>query len=632
MGEIYLDDKQQDKAKAISTVFQQIVNAGSLQGNFGEFASPESPFVSLSNIDNEGEEIEKEELIKMMDKHVVEFTKCYEELTMTQDIDEDKARELLNDIGRACLTLEKIPEGTLTGEEKKEYLDKAKTVQNGLRVMLDEHERKMIENISRQKKLLFDNVEAQKTTAVPSSTQTVIDRRAILDQCQLDKENNDKSINAAVFNFENRFMSLAGMNGVWKTESPEQQPFTLDDIEQLKQCIEKLEQYEPSEEEKPVIDAYLGNLKTGLKQVEEALENCRNKLSNLTPEELALVSDELLQNKNSPDYASKFNGIADIYWTCYPPFGIKISFSSLFPNNESARRCDANFKEIFTLKTFKDISAQSLKEIHEHNINRLKQLRGQNQEKWKGNAPNITVIGGGPGGLTRGIVAGVLGTNWQVVEKRDRTKEGWSAKARKNVVKISGDESIQLLMFTGAVDSMIINQKAHLESRFIGMTIGSLEEALDESIKAVSDNHGKFVNAKATGIVTGYVEDETHKKTIVTTVNVEGREQLPTRTADIIAIAAGGIGEKSAGGIGIGEKVFGDKREDFSTETMMFAVNLSNCEELENENKYSNDYKPENPDDIEFTHRLYGGTIGTTGYATIAVSGDLTLPPKTGPL
>lgn len=525
----------------------------------------------------------------------------------------DQLTEKINAISSLKMKVERLPScDEQQDDEKIRLLQILDEIFNGLAVMQDTSESRLKQEISQQKAYLKNQdilPELQVNQAAES--QSFLKRVDILQKCDF---GGNEDVKNKIISFANRFLSLNPEAHTFRaSQDVENKPFYLSEISELEQCIEVLEKYPPKPEEKFTIESFLQDLRIGLIEVKEAQSLCAQ-MDNKEITSLLnsmIVDGKLLLPKKG---AGKIiNQLSDFYWAYSPPFGIKIEMSShlrrVMPDEE-AFELKATLQKILTFQVYQKLSPDDLREVQSHTLERLNRTRAVNRAKWEGHPARVNIVGGGPGGLARGIVASTLGANWQVVEMREREKEGWVKVARKNVVKIDSVEAVQFLLFSGVIETLLLEDKISIKkgldgSNYVMASIGSIEEAMTKALKSMEDEGGGMVSAQAVDIRTG-LNDEEH---LITEVIVKGEDQPDRAESDVVVLADG------AGGIA--SKIFGDTREALSNQTMMFAVNLENCQPGKKGEKYF--YTPP-PGQIKFDKVAIHGMLGSNAYATLLVS------------
>ncbi len=443
-------------------------------------------------------------------------------------------------------------------EEKQSFLIRIKEVRKGL----IEIEKKIEQNLKR---------EASEETTLPESL-------AFLNIARAES-------------FVYRFLSIS------------QKSFTRAEIEELDRLIAQLKE-SPKDRR---VEQILKELESGRKAIDEALERRALLLKRFDLPALAGKIQPLLakiQRKPRSDLNEwdllTFNKIADLYWGFNSPFGIQISLKDYLEIRQEKplmRNLQPGMAELISLNTYTRLSPNELKEVQRGAFQRLKRMRKESL-----GGPKVVIVGGGPGGLARGLLAASSGADWVLLEKRDRSIE------RKNVVKIEDGEAIELLLYFGAFESLLISESAlvkeeQLADDSISLPIGCLEEALAASLAQLTDEGGRIERGEAVDLRTG----EAEPGRLATEVIIKDKE--PKR-ADIIVFADGA---RSAMG-----KITLHEREPFSPQTMMFGINLKNCV------KISRSRTPYVPPDggIQFDFLVISGKLGKSGYATVVVRED----------
>lgn len=388
--------------------------------------------------------------------------------------------------------------------------------------------------------------------------------------------------NRRALSFVHRFLSLHESSHL-----PQQKPFTKKEIEELDALIARL---------KPTEQLY-HELAAGRQAITDAQAVCTELLQKVQLAKAAQAIPDLMakiQRKPRNDLKEMdiitLKRLADLYWGFNPPFGISISI-------DDYAKIQSGLESLFSLDTFLKLTPGERTELHKGAIDRIKRMR----QKQESPSPRVTIVGGGPGGLTRGLVAAASGAKWELIEKRERTE------GRKNVVKIDDAQVFKLLLYFGAADPLASSFKTQgLGGNVLNCSIGNLEAALVQSLSELTDANGKITTAQAVDVHSGVSESGQ----LTTEVLIKGEEK--GIKSDLVVFADGA---KS-----VGSKIIGSERETYSTPTTMFAISIENCKQIGKPSKEP--YVPLEGG-IEFDHTLFSGSAGKSGYATVAVKGEV---------
>jgi hypothetical protein len=234
--------------------------------------------------------------------------------------------------------------------------------------------------------------------------------------------------------------------------------------------------------------------------VESGISSAINTLLRMDKETLDML--KAFQNKEKPDSTQTqltwFTQSTALYWDLHNPFEIKIGaeiatktiLKALDERKSSSSTLLSGLdqEKIQELEKRAKLLSSAVDAVTNYAQGSIsKEIIGKNpkiaveakaaylKEKRKaiiaGQKPSVQVniIGGGPGGLTRALVAGIKGENATVIEKR-------SDYARQNVVKI---HETPITQFFGIHDRLLFNNKIDdLHSNSV--SIMDLEEALVE--------------------------------------------------------------------------------------------------------------------------------------------------------
>lgn len=394
--------------------------------------------------------------------------------------------------------------------------------------------------------------------------------------------------------------------------------FTLEDYKRLEEYEQQLVAILEKEPQNKHFKCLLTFIQTSKKEILIAFEY-RLKFLNMTK----WVN---LSNQNLTDLYKTFNTfsfsyslieldrtklntlkeLSDLYWVFYSPLGLKISiadFKIMLPFFKD-RLSQANQLEfhglidssmvfiqdlepdietmmnVILVENYPKLGSDNLKELRQHRLDQLENLRRENRQHQSN--PNITIIGGGPSGLIRGLTSHVLGANWQLVEKRRDQNEQWGEKGRKNYINVNSSIITASLMFFGVYDDLILRNRVEKnlelntskDEHLIQLQIGVLEESLHHSLKALQEKNGegKFIKGEIKSIITGEILDIKNNKLTKTEVSIKksepASEKEPPFYSDIIIAADGANGTTA--------KLLGISREKLSTETVLFVATLEN--------------------------------------------------------
>lgn len=310
-----------------------------------------------------------------------------------------------------------------------------------------------------------------------------------------------------------------------------------------------------------------------LKELQKIVKSNRQELINSITIKLDKINKfdfQFLEKSNPTDLCPKCH---DLYWSFNSPFETSIDFkdflqlchviksdknhplhSQVSKNSEQIEKLSEHGKKITHYGNgdgYREFYMKNPELAKAHKKEFIRSIRTTNLEKLKGKEPNVLIIGAGPGGLMRGLVGALKGVNTTIVEKRDTN-------TRSNMVKIS---NLKMLDFFGVRDHLITQNQIFLTDEFTSVSISSLQNALDDSIKTLFDGE---ISKK-----TGYEVSEIKSQDGKTVCNCKGKDKTEISFQPDIIVDSSGAGASVA-------KLIGNERKVVSSAKSMMVAAVFN--------------------------------------------------------
>jgi len=161
---------------------------------------------------------------------------------------------------------------------------------------------------------------------------------------------------------------------------------------------------------------------------------------------------------------------------------------------ELLKKASSQIKDITTGKQYNEMrnDPKLRREMIKAKNNFLKNKRAQNKQR-NNKSVSAIIIGGGPGGMIRSLVAGVKGHNSKVIEMRD-------SYTRDNMVKLSETPSMK---YFGVKDRLVEKGVIETGKSSVEVKLKDLEDTLDDIAKEIYGDEEYRVTGQVVDIVPG---------------------------------------------------------------------------------------------------------------------------------
>ncbi len=334
--------------------------------------------------------------------------------------------------------------------------------------------------------------------------------------------------------------------------------------------------------------ANLGQLEKILKETKTSIKNAfhlrLDHLDNIDLDDFAQHVETCAQpGVTALDKQILLKDSHDLYWQFHSPFDTQINFSDFIEMYEqfgvtaedeleleiNMRLIESKIEHLRNLKETIESWGHGedywkFQQSHPEDVEKIKmEFLKKEREKNAANLQNpqkVVILGAGPGGLIRSLVAGMKGFSVNLIEKRaDFTRD--------NMVKIP---NLPVLDYFGIRDRLLKDKQIHLTDEGTSLQIKDLQNALESCNKGLLGNvrstSGEKVFIKETGYDLADIQvNITKDKKIETGCLIRKGEKAEWRPTDLI-VDATGAGAATA-------EILGNERQVISSQdTMMIAT------------------------------------------------------------
>lgn len=301
-----------------------------------------------------------------------------------------------------------------------------------------------------------------------------------------------------------------------------------------------------------------------LKKMLELITEVKSSIKNAFKERIALINgadiDSMTQQLSDPDKdLARVCACHDFYWDFHNPLAAGMTFDQFIelnnwidmtpelaeffkdiPRNIDAAKLkmlsdsDVTIKIENRAKTYEGLSDQDKVKADAHKMEYLRGKMKVGRAQWghrAEGAPNVVIFGGGPGGLTHSLAAGISGANVKVIEKRSNYE-------RPMVIQL---HSQPLLHYFGIYNRLSREKQLGGTPAMARVQIMHLESAIEKVAKELMGNK-VFVSGEPVDIVVGNVRNSAKDKGTVQTiclVKETGQKDVTPFQADMIVDSTG---------------------------------------------------------------------------------------------